>query len=92
LQQFAELGLLGGALYVALWIRIIGLCWRSARERPGFVSLGLFLSIVAILASNLTSNMFFLTGGASGRLQSLTWMLFGLAAAGPSVRIPSAQG
>jgi len=92
LQQFAELGLLGGALYVALWIRIIGLCWRSARERPGFLSLGLFLSIVAILASNLTSNMFFLTGGASGRLQSLTWMLFGLAAAGPSVRITSAQG
>lgn len=83
LQQFAELGLLGGALYAALWIRIIGLCWRSARERPEFLSLGLLLSVVAILASNLTSNMFFLTGGASGRLQSLTWMLFGLAAAAP---------
>jgi O-antigen ligase len=84
LQQFAELGLLGGALYVALWIRIILLSWRSARARPSFLSFGLLLSIVGILGSNLTSNMFFLTGGASGRLQSLTWMLFGLAAAAPS--------
>ena len=86
LQQFAEVGLFGGALYVALWIQIIGRCWRSARARPVFLSFGLFLSIVAILGSNLTTNMFFATGGASGRLQSLTWLLFGLAAAAPSVR------
>jgi O-antigen ligase len=83
LQQFAELGLLGGALYVALWIRIVALCWRSARTRPDFLSLGLLLSIVGIVGSNLTTNMFFLTGGASGRLQSLTWMLFGLAVTVP---------
>jgi O-antigen ligase len=83
LQRFAELGLLGGAVYVALWVRIIGLCWRSARERPGFLAFGVLLSIVAILGSNLTSNMFFLTGSASARLQSMTWMLFGLAAAAP---------
>lgn len=81
LHQFAELGLLGGAIFVVLWVKIVALCWRSARERPAFVSFGLLLSIVAILGSNLTTNMFYLTGGASGRLQSLTWMLFGLAAA-----------
>ncbi len=83
LHQIAELGLLGGAVYVVLWVRILAICWRSARERPTFLSLGLLLSIVGILGSNLTTNMFFLTGGASGRLQSLTWMLFGLAAAAP---------
>jgi O-antigen ligase len=81
LQQFAELGVLGGAVYIVLWVRILTLCWRSAREHPDFLSVGLLLSIVAIFGSNLTTNMFFLTGGASGRLQSLTWMLFGLAAA-----------
>jgi O-antigen ligase len=81
LQQFAELGLPGGAIYVALWAVIVWLGWRSARDEPGFVSAGLLLSVVGILGSNLTTNMFFLTGGASGRLQSLTWMLFGLVAA-----------
>jgi O-antigen ligase len=84
LQQFAEVGLLGGALYVALWIQIAGRCWRSARARPVFLSFGLFLAIVAIFGSNLTTNMFFATGGASARLQSLTWLLFGLAAASGS--------
>ena len=81
LHQFAELGVLGGTVYVVLWVRIVALCWRSARARPAFLSVGLLLSILGILGSNLTTNMFFLTGGASGRLQSLTWMLFGLAAA-----------
>ena len=80
LHQFAETGLLGGALYLMLWLRILVLSWRSARERPAFLSVGVFLSIVGILGSNLTTNMFFLTGGASGRIQSMSWMLFGLAA------------
>jgi hypothetical protein len=37
---------------------------------------------------NLTSNMFYLTGYAAARLESLTWVLFGLVAAraGASVR------
>lgn len=81
LHQFAELGLPGGAVYAALWVAVLMLCWRSARERPGFLSFGLLLAIVAIAGSNVLTNMFYLTGGASGRLQSLTWMLFGLAAA-----------
>ena len=84
LQQFAELGVLGGVFYLVLWVTIVGICWRSARERPAFVSVGLLLSVVAILGSNVTTNVFFLTGGASGRLQSLTWMVFGLVAAARS--------
>ncbi len=78
LHQFAELGLAGGAMYVVLWIAVLTLCWRSARERPGFLSLGLFLAIVAAAGSNISTNMFFLTSGGVGRLHSLTWMLFGL--------------
>ena len=84
LQQCAELGLIGGALYAGFWVTLLGLCWRSARDRPTFASVGLLLSIVGIAGSNVTTNMFYLTGGASGRLQSLTWMLFGLAAALPA--------
>ena len=81
LHQFAELGLAGGAVYVALWVAVLGLGWRSARAQPGFLSLGLFLAIVAAAGSNLSTNMFFLTNGGVGRLHSLTWMLFGLAMA-----------
>lgn len=88
LHQFAELGLAGGAAYAALWVAVLRLGWRSARERPGFLSLGLFLAIVAAAGSNLSTNMFFLPNGGVGRLHALTWMLFGLAMATP---IPSAM-
>ena len=81
LHQFAELGLAGGAAYAALWVAVLRLGWRSARERPGFLTLGLLLAIVAAAGSNVSTNMFFLTSGGVGRLHSLTWMLFGLAMA-----------
>jgi O-antigen ligase len=78
LHQFAELGLAGGAAYAALWVAVLRLGWRSARERPGFLSVGLFLAIAAAAGSNVSTHMFFLTSGGVGRLHSLTWMLFGL--------------
>ena len=84
LQQFAELGIIGGVIYLVLWVKILAICWRSTRTQPGFPSFGLLLAIVAALGSNVPTDMFYLTGGASGRLHSLTWVLFGLAAARPS--------
>lgn len=87
LQQAAELGVIGGIGYFLLWTRVLILSWRAARLDATFASFALLLSLAGMAASNLTTNMFYLTGSASGRLQSLTWMLFGLVAAmGPRPR------
>lgn len=83
LQQFAEVGIPGGLAYLALWIAVFRLAWIRARRDGDFVAVGLLLSLMAVAASNLTTNMFFMTGGGSGRLHSLAWVLFGLVAARP---------
>jgi O-antigen ligase len=83
LQQYAEVGIFGGTVYLVLWIAILRQAWRRARGDPDFLSLGLLLSITALAATNLTTNMFFLPGLAAGRLHSACWMLFGLVAAHP---------
>jgi O-Antigen ligase len=80
LQQFAETGVPGGTAYVVLWIGALLLAFRAARAAPAFATVGAFLSITALAASNLTTNLFFLPGLVSGRLHSLGWVLFGLAA------------
>jgi O-antigen ligase len=94
LQQFAELGVAGGIAYAVLWFHVAWIGWRQVRRRPGFVPLAPLLSLTALAVSNLTTNMFYLTGGASGRLQSLTWVLFGLVAGSASLtdRVPDASG
>jgi O-antigen ligase len=84
LQQFAELGVFGGAAYVALWAWIFVLAWRRAFAGPDFVSVAVLLALVALVASNMTTNMFYLPGQAPGRLYSLTWVFFGLAASSAS--------
>lgn len=83
LQQFAELGLMGGMTYCFLWTLVLTRAWTAAKRAWTFASVALLLSIAGMAASNLTTNMFYLTGSASGRLQSLTWVLFGLAVATP---------
>ena len=40
------------------------------------------LALVAIAGTNVLTNMFFMTGGASGRLHTLCWIVFGIVAAG----------
>lgn len=81
LQQAAELGVPGGLIYLLLWIAILVRGWRAARSNASFVTVGLLLAIGGLALSNVATNMFFLTGSASGRLHSMTWMLFGLVAA-----------
>jgi O-antigen ligase len=88
LQQFAELGIAGGAANVLLWAWVFVLAWRRALEAPGFQSIAALLALVAIAASNATTNMFYLPGSAAGRLHSLTWALFGIVATAPAPRHP----
>jgi len=86
LQQFAELGVPGGITYLLLWSVVFRLAWTRARREHQFGSVAVLLSLIALAASNVTTNMFFSTGAGSGRLHSLAWLLFGLAAAsGPSL-------
>jgi O-antigen ligase len=92
LQQFAEAGIAGGLAYVGLWAAAVVLAWRNVRRNPRFVALALLLAISGMAASNVTTNMFYQTGGANGRLESLTWMLLGLAAAGAANARTPASG
>ena len=77
---------LGGTAYLALWVCVFRVAWRTARSAPTFVSVGLLLAITALVATNVTTNMFSTTGLAAGRLHSLTWLLFGLVVSQPLVR------
>ena len=92
LQQFAETGVAGGAIYLGVWVLAVALAWRAARRQQSFATAATFLVLTALAASNVTTNMFYMQGLASGRLYSLAWMLFGLTAAqtetlrGPSQR------
>jgi len=81
LHQAAEVGIAGGVCYLGIWLVALWQAWRAARAAPGFVTLSVLLAIVGIAASSVINHMFFLPGDASGRLYSLTWMLFALAVA-----------
>jgi O-antigen ligase len=78
LHQTAELGLAGGAAYLCLWIGVLVVGWRRSRVSP--VDQALFYIVVAVAVRSLGDNMFFITGGAPARLQTLTWLCFGLIA------------
>ena len=78
LHQTAELGLAGGAAYLCLWIGVLVLAWR--RSRFSSLDQALFYIVVAVAVRSLGDNMFFTTGAAPARLQTLTWLCFGLIA------------
>ncbi len=78
LHQTAELGLAGGAAYLCLWIAVLVVAWR--RSRFSSVDQALFYIVVAVAVRSLGDNMFFTTGAAPARLQTLTWLCFGLIA------------
>jgi O-antigen ligase len=92
LHQYAELGVLGGTAYLLVWVTITVMGWRQARANPGFRTFALLLALVAIGASNLTTYMFHMPGYAAGRLHSLTWLVFGLIAAGAPGKENEAAG
>src|SRR4030095_10253256 len=78
LHQTAELGLAGGAAYLCLWVGVLVVAWR--RSRFSSIDQALFYIVVAVAVRSLGDNMFFITGGAPARLQTLTWLCFGLIA------------
>jgi len=88
LQQSAEIGVLGGLAYAAIWLLVLRRSWQQAAANRDFDSLALLFSILAMGTANVTTNIFYLTGSASGRLHSLTWVLFALVCARPLGRRP----
>jgi O-antigen ligase len=83
LQQFAELGVAGGLAY--LWLTGLAwwMAWRAARRDHEFAQVATLLALTALMASNVTTNLFFPAGLIAGRLQSLQWILFAFAVALP---------
>jgi O-antigen ligase len=76
LQETAELGVIGGAVFATLWGVIVWRAWRLARLRPTFVTVGLFLAIAGTTVTNLADTVPEMFGGL--RIYTLTWVLFGL--------------
>jgi len=77
LQQMAEVGIAGGAAYLAIWLVVLWAGWRaSLADAVGGINLGLFLALVAIAVSNLGENMF--EGTERLRLESIAWILAAL--------------
>lgn len=79
LQQTAELGVVGGTVYLGLWAAVFVSGWR--RSRQSMVDRAFFYIITAIAFRSVTDNMFFSTGDAPARLHTLTWCCFGVIAA-----------
>ena len=71
LQYTAELGVPGGLIYVGLWGALLYQTWK---RRHGLVGRAAFYVLVAVVVRQVADNLFFSPGGASGRLQTLTWM------------------
>jgi O-antigen ligase len=86
LQETAEVGVLGGAAYAALWGAIVWRAWRLARLRPTFATVGAFLAIAATTVTNLTDTVPEMAGGQ--RIYTLTWILFGLVEAQAGTSAP----
>jgi O-antigen ligase len=75
LQQMGEVGIIGGAVYAAMWASALWAGWRvSAQEGYGIgINTSLFLGLVAVAVANLGENMF--EGTERLRLQSIAWMM-----------------
>jgi O-antigen ligase len=81
LQQYAETGAFGGTVYLAIWVWAFWRAWGAARRDQSFAAAGALLGLTALAVTNVTTNMFYMPGLASGRLYALAWLFFGLIAA-----------
>jgi O-antigen ligase len=78
LQQFAEVGIVGGAAFAMMWATALWAGWRVSTDPTlsDGINVGLFLALVALLVSNLGENMF--EGTERLRLQSMAWIAAGV--------------
>jgi len=77
LQHAAELGVLGGAIVVMLWVTALRTAWT--RRAWSVAHRAALYVLLAIAFRHIADNLFFSFGGASARLQSIAWMMFALA-------------
>jgi O-antigen ligase len=83
LQQAAELGVVGGLAFVALWGLAFYLAAVGGGQARGQGEIATAACLVALLVQNLGENLLSEFSGPRGRLTSLTWIVLLLASAGP---------
>lgn len=84
LQQVAEVGILGGVAYLALWATALWAGWQSsARMQTRFgPALGVFYAFVAIAVMNMGENMFLeAVAPERVRLHTIAWILMAVVVA-----------
>jgi O-antigen ligase len=84
LQQTAELGIIGGVAYAALWGVALWLAWRATtRHAPqAHVSAGLFYALITLIVINMGENIFLDQDPSERvRVHTLAWIAIGLAVA-----------
>jgi O-antigen ligase len=84
LQQGAEVGILGGLSYVALWAVALWTGWRASSRRTREVQPATcaFYALVVIVVTNMGENMFLNTvATARVRLHSIAWILLAIVVA-----------
>jgi O-antigen ligase len=75
LHRTAELGIIGGLVYIAIWIVFIGAGWRALRHGD-LVTCAIVYATIGMALRSLGDNMFYASSGAPARLETLTWLLF----------------
>jgi O-antigen ligase len=78
LQQTAELGIPGGLAFGVLWVWLLWMAWRLARDRGGLAA-AICLALIGTTVSNVVDNVAIMVAGF--RIYLLTWVLFGFVAA-----------
>lgn len=81
LQQLAEVGVVGGTLYIALWLMALWAGWQVGLRCTNQVGVRLsaFYALVAIVVMNLGENMFLDAVAAERvRFHTIAWMLLAL--------------
>lgn len=81
LEKAGEIGIAGALAFAGVWLGVLWLSVAAVRRHPSLAAAAVLYVLVALLVQNMTDDYFWVSSGARGRLQSLHWMVFGLAAA-----------
>ena len=91
LQQSAELGVVGGLLFSAVWAA--GLFWGYSRARSSIrlAPVAILGCLLALLVQNVGENLLSSLDGARGRLTTLVWIALAMATAGSRPAHPTSE-